>query len=260
MKKQIIDFKVIENRRVNPSHFILTLHSESALPIMLPGQFVEVKVDGSPTTFLRRPISIHDVDYHSNTLILLIQEKGDGTRKLASLQPGENLNIVLPLGNSFTQRSKGDSVLLVGGGCGVAPLLFLAKELHTKGVKVTILMGARSQDMIMEAESYQKYGELLITTEDGSVGKKGFVIHHPIWWEDKPKFDMIYTCGPDPMMKAISKLAAKYQIECEVSLEQTMACGVGACLCCVVDTEKGHVCTCTDGPIFNYKELKNWID
>lgn len=260
MKKQIIDFKVIGNKRVNATHFILTLQSELPLPTMLPGQFVEVKVEGSPTTFLRRPISIHDVDYKSNKLLLLIQEKGDGTRKLADLKPGDNLNIVLPLGNSFTQASEGESVLLVGGGCGVAPLLFLARELNAKGVKVTTLMGARSQDMIMEPENYSQFGELLITTEDGSVGKKGFVIHHPIWWDTKPTFDRIYTCGPDPMMKAISKLADKYQINCEVSLEQTMACGVGACLCCIVDTQRGHLCTCTDGPVFDYKELKNWID
>lgn len=258
MKRFVHDFKIARNRPINKDHFILDLVCEEKLPPILPGQFTEVKVNNSTSTFLRRPLSIHDVDYENNIISLLIQKKGEGTHKLAELKPDDTLNMVYPLGNSFTlvQHKK---ALLVGGGCGIAPLRYLAKELVKQNTQVTVLMGGKTAAHIMEAEAYQSFGELLVTTEDGSLGKKGFVIHHPIWWDKKPDFDWIYTCGPDPMMKAIAKLAHKYQIPCEVSLEQTMACGIGACLCCVVETTQGHKCSCTEGPVFDYTELKGWL-
>lgn len=258
MKKFVHDFSVAINRPINKDHVILDLVCKESLPHILPGQFAEVKIDNSPQTFLRRPLSIHNVDYEKNTLSLLIQKKGEGTQRLAELKVGDTLNMVYPLGNSFTLVSN-KKALLVGGGCGIAPLLFLAKKLVEAGTEVSILMGGKTQSHIMEAEAYQTYGKLLVTTEDGSLGKKGFVIHHPIWWDKKPDFDWIYTCGPDPMMKAIAKLAHKFQIPCEVSLEQTMACGIGACLCCVVDTIHGNKCTCTEGPVFDYTTLKGWL-
>lgn len=257
MKKFVHDFTVAANRPINKDHFILELVCEDTLPMILPGQFAEVRIDNSPRTFLRRPLSIHNVDYEENTISLLVQKKGEGTQKMAELKAGQTLNLVYPLGNSFTMIQN-QKALLVGGGCGIAPLLFLAKKLVEADNEVSILMGGKTESHIMEADAYQKYGQLLVTTEDGSLGKKGFVIHHPIWWDQTPDFDRIYTCGPDPMMKAIAKLAHKYQIPCEVSLEQTMACGIGACLCCVVDTIDGNKCTCTDGPVFDYTTLKGW--
>lgn len=260
MKKFIHDFQIIENREVNPGHFVLVLKFSGDLPPIYPGQFAEVKVNDSPGTFLRRPISIHDVDYAASTISLLIQKKGEGTHHLSLLKAGDTLNMVYPLGNSFHIGSAGERALLVGGGCGVAPLLYLGKVLARNGIKVTTLMGARSGDHLMEPELYKQYGELLITTEDGSEGTKGFVIHHEIWRERNFAFDRVYTCGPDPMMKAVARLAARHNIPCQVSLEQTMACGVGACLCCVVETLEGNKCTCTEGPVFDPGELKNWAE
>ena len=107
---------------------------------------------------------------------------------------------------------------------------------------------------LLELEMFEKFGRVLTTTEDGSVGEKGFVTQHSVW--EKESFDQIFTCGPTPMMKAIAKLATEKQIDCEVSLENKMACGVGACLCCVEDTKDGHRCVCSDGPVFNSKNLK----
>ncbi|MDD2964845.1 MAG: dihydroorotate dehydrogenase electron transfer subunit [Bacteroidales bacterium] len=260
MKKYIHDFEIIENREINEGHFVLVVKLSEPLPPVFPGQFAEVKIEGSPNTFLRRPLSIHDVDYAANTISLLVQRKGDGTTHLGTFKPGDTLNMVYPLGNQFHIGSAGEKVLLVGGGCGVAPLLYLGKILAKNGIKVTTLMGARKGDQLMEPEQYQRNGELLITTEDGSEGTKGFVIHHEIWRERNFAFDRVYTCGPDAMMKAVARLAARNNVPCQVSLEQTMACGVGACLCCVVDTTTGHRCTCTDGPVFDASELKNWID
>ena len=260
MKKFIHDFHIIENKDLNPGHFVLTLKPEVNLPPIFPGQFAEVRIDGSTGPFLRRPLSFHDVDYDANTITLLVQRKGDGTNRLAVMKPGDTINMVYPLGNSFHIGSSGERALLVGGGCGVAPLLYLGKILAKNGIRVTTLMGARSEEYIMEPERYKGHGELLLTTEDGKAGTKGYVIHHEVWRERNFSFDRVYTCGPDPMMKAVARLAVRHQVPCEVSLEQTMACGVGACLCCVIETNEGNKCTCTDGPVFDPNDLKNWLE
>ena len=255
MKKYIDDFIVTENRRINDEYVILSLQHDRELPEILPGQFAEVRVDNAPNTFLRRPISIHDVDYETNRIKLLVQEVGEGTRKMGSLKKGDKLNLVYPLGNSFSDPVSKD-VLLVGGGCGVAPLLYLGRRLKEKGITPRFLLGARDSSGLIALDEYEKVGEVNVTTEDGSMGTKGFVIHHPLMRTVSPVYGHIYTCGPEPMMKVVAKYAEKHGITCEVSLENRMACGIGACLCCVADTKDGHVCTCTDGPVFNSTYLK----
>lgn len=257
MKKQIDSIKVVDNKRLNKEFFVLQLQSEKKLPEILPGQFVQVKVDGSPTTFLRRPISVYDVDYSAQTIYLLIKIAGDGTKQLSRLVKGETLNIIYPLGNSFSKPTSG-RVLLIGGGTGVAPLLLLGKYLRQHfNVIPEFLMGYRTKDLVIEKEKFEAVGKIYITTEDGSMGHKGYVIHHPILTEDYKGIDMIYTCGPEIMMKEVTKYAKNKGIACEVSLENLMGCGIGACLCCVVDTvDNGNVNTCTEGPIFNSNQLK----
>ncbi len=259
MKKRVEYLIVIENRRLNNEYFVLKLQSEQGLPIILPGQFAEVKVDGSPSTFLRRPISIYNVDYSSNTLELLIKIVGDGSAKLATLKPKELLNLIYPLGNSFSQP-EGSKVLLVGGGTGVAPMLMLGKYLVGQfKLNPQFLLGYRSKELIVELDKFESVGDVFLTTEDGSTGHKGFVIHHPILNDSSSDFDRIYSCGPEVMMKAISIIAHRMKIPCEVSLENLMGCGIGACLCCIVNTlDKGNVNTCTEGPIFNSERLK-WL-
>jgi dihydroorotate dehydrogenase electron transfer subunit len=147
-----------------------------------------------------------------------------------------------------------EKVLLIGGGCGIAPLLFLGKYLKSNGYIPDILLGFRNKERIIELEEYLKIGNVLITTEDGSQGEKGYVTLHSSL--STVKYNRIYCCGPDSMMKAVASYSRKRNIICEVSLENLMACGIGACLCCIVDTVKGHLCTCTDGPVFNINELK----
>jgi len=255
VKKYIDDFIVVSNHRINHEYVVLELQHPGIMPSMEPGQFVLVKVEGVPETYLRRPISIHDVDFEKNTMRLLVQEIGNGTRWMGNLSAGDRLNLVYPLGNSF-ELPKTDKVLLVGGGCGIAPLLFLGKKLKKHGVQPRFLIGARSSAFLIELDEYREVGEVFITTEDGSVGTKGYVIHHPIMKTQTPDFELIYTCGPEAMMKVIAKYAANHQIECQVSLENSMACGIGACLCCVTATQHGNKCTCIDGPVFDSKELK----
>lgn len=249
--KKILDFTVKENRLLNASMFLLTLHSDE-LPELKPGQFVNVKVEDSPATFLRRPVSVHDTDPSQGLLYLLIKIAGAGTRRLSQLKPGEKLNIILPLGNSFSIPESG-RCLLVGGGVGIAPLLHLAKEMKARGLSPVILIGVRSENDIVLKEAFGKYAELHYTTEDGSFGEKGYPTMHSVLQE---KFDHIYCCGPEPMMKAVAGYAYSHNIDCEVSLENMMACGIGACLCCVTETREGHKCVCSSGPVFNIKDLK----
>ena len=253
MTKQIADFRLVEKQDFGRSA-MLRLRSAQTLPDIAPGQFVQVRVAGSPSTYLRRPISIHDVDFKQNEVSLLVQQVGEGTRHLAAANVGDLINIVLPLGNGFSMPEKADKVLLVGGGIGIAPLYYLAKVLNEKGIRPTLLLGGKTQTDLLRLADYEQFGQTFVTTEDGSLGEKGFVTMHSVW--QKQSFDKIYVCGPKPMMKAVAKMAAEKEVWCEVSLENLMACGLGACLCCVEDTIEGHVCVCKEGPVFNTRRLK----
>ena len=253
MKKYVLDLEVRSVERINEKYSLLRLTHEESLPEMEPGQFVEVRVDGSQSTFLRRPISINFVDREANELWLLVAAIGDGTRQIVSVKQGDTLNCVLPLGRGFTMPQKSsDKVLLVGGGVGVAPLLYMGAEMKRHGIEPTFLLGARKAADLLEMDLFNKYGRVCVTTEDGSEGEKGFVTNHSVLDEH---FDMIATCGPKPMMVNVAKYAAKVGVECEASLENMMACGVGACLCCVEKTTEGNLCVCKEGPVFNIKKL-----
>jgi dihydroorotate dehydrogenase electron transfer subunit len=264
--------RVIENRPLSPDVFLLTLGVEPdvqtgqapSLHDIKPGQFANVLVENAPNVFLRRPFSIHDVDLAHNFIKFFIQKVGKGTEQLAKLKSGDSVEVVFPLGNGFgfdsaqppDSRSLSGvegNVLLAGGGVGVAPLLYLAKILKQNGISPTILIGGRSKKNIFRIEEYVKYGKVLVITEDGSLGEKGLITEHSIFQQQT--FDQIYCCGPDAMMKAVGKLAMEKNIPCQVSLENTMACGFGACLCCVTKTVDGHQCVCTEGPVFDVAKL-----
>lgn len=254
--KYLKDLTVKAVEHPHERYVLLKLTDQEQLPEMVPGQFVEVKVEGSERTFLRRPISINFVDKEKNELWLLIQTVGDGTRKLATLKEGDKLNLLFPLGNGFSDVEKnGEEVLLIGGGVGVAPLLEYGKWLNERGAKPSFLLGARSKSDLLEQNLFRQFGEVFITTEDGSEGEKGFVTQHSVL--AKRKFDRISVCGPKPMMVAVAKFAKKNDVKCEVSLENMMACGLGACLCCVEKTVKGNVCVCKEGPVFDVN-LLSW--
>lgn len=254
MKKYVKDLRVKAVEYPHEWYVLLKLTDEEPLPECVPGQFVEVKVEGSPRTFLRRPISINYVDREKNELWLLIKKVGEGTHKLAELKVGETLNLVFPLGNGFSLvQAQGERVLLVGGGVGVAPLLDYGKYLKEKGAEPVFLLGARSKNDLLEQELFKEIAPVYVTTEDGSEGEKGFVTQHTIL--SREKFDRISVCGPKPMMVSVARYAKATNTPCEVSLENMMACGLGACLCCVEKTVKGNVCVCKEGPVFDINEL-----
>jgi dihydroorotate dehydrogenase electron transfer subunit len=254
MAKRVQDFVVTANKRVKNDICILELLSSSELPEIKPGQFVQVRADGSKDTFLRRPFSIHDISFKNRTLSLLVQVVGKGSEALYALNQGDTLNLVYPLGNSFTLPAKNEKCILIGGGSGIAPMLYLAKEIEKQGIKPDILLGFRDSGRVIEYETFSEHGNLLITTEDGSMGEKGYVTDHSALI--KNSYSRIYCCGPDAMMKAVARYASGRNTECEVSLENLMGCGIGICLCCIVSTNEGNVCTCTEGPVFNIKDLK----
>lgn len=256
MRKYILDLIVDAVEDVSGKHVLLKLTDSKPLPEILPGQFVEVKVEHSPKTMLRRPISVNYVDRERNQLWLLVAKVGEGTKQLGRLHPGDKLNCVLPLGNGFTlPNARAQRYLLVGGGVGVAPLLYFGKCIREAGGEPVFLLGARTDKDLLELDEFAKLGKVCITTEDGSAGEVGFVTDHSILRQEQ--FDMISTCGPKPMMMSVARYAASHGMRCEVSLENKMACGVGACLCCVEKTKEGHRCVCTDGPVFDIRDL-NW--
>ena len=258
MKKYVLDLTVSAVERINEKYVLIRLADNKPSPDMLPGQFVEVRVDNSPTTFLRRPISISFVDRSRNELWLLVAAIGDGTRAMASLAVGSRLNCLLPLGNGFTMPSStSERVLLVGGGVGVAPLLYMGAEMRRCGCEPTFLLGARRSADLLLLDHFRRYGRVFVTTEDGSAGERGFVTNHSVLQSEH--FDRIQTCGPKPMMVAVARYAAAAGIDCEASLENMMACGVGACLCCVEKTTEGNLCVCKEGPVFNINKLL-WLN
>ncbi|MCQ2111139.1 MAG: dihydroorotate dehydrogenase electron transfer subunit [Bacteroidaceae bacterium] len=257
MKKYQLDLQVKSVQMLSDAAFLLTLTYGDPLPEMAAGQFAELLVEGSNKVMLRRPISIHKVDIQQNTVEFMIQIVGEGTRTLSQLKPGDKVNTLLPLGNGFSYKDKAfKAPLLVGGGVGIAPLLHLGQELNAMGIKPTFLFGGRSSKHILRPEEYELQGRLFVTTEDASMGEKGFVTDHTLL--GKEQFDIIFACGPTPMLKSVARFAEAKGIECQVSLEHKMACGIGACLCCVEDTNDGNVCVCKEGPVFDIKRLK-WL-
>ena len=250
MKKQIKDYVVRSNERLSDSYSLLKLQPAdgSAIIDTCAGQFVEVEVPDSKSTFLRRPISINFVDRDRNELWLLVRVAGEGTRHLVALAEGRVLSLVLPLGKGFSIPADTVSkVLLAGGGVGVAPMLYLGSELKKRGFEVAFLLGARSKGDLLELEEFEKIGGVYVSTDDGSMGEHGLITKNSAL---QKSWQMLYCCGPMPAY------AMRNNIECEVSLENRMACGVGACLCCVEDTVEGNLCVCKEGPVFNIKRLK----
>lgn len=255
MNKKVCDLIITKNIQLNHDNFLLELQAKHKLSEIRPGQFVNILIKNSPATFLRRPFSIHDIDYSTNSITILIKTVGEGTNHLVLEKVGNKLDVLFPLGNGFSTPEKGEKVLLIGGGVGIAPMMQLSRESKEIGADVHILLGARSKsDHILIAE-FKLNGSVYLTTNDGSLGVEGFVTHHPVFSSDE-NFDRIYCCGPDLMMHAVAKKAKELSIDCEVSLENMMACGYGVCLCCVTKTTEGNKCVCTDGPVFNIKDLQ----
>jgi len=255
-KKFVTEFTVVQNTALNATNFLVKVKAPNSLPRIAPGQFVNVEIPNSSEVFLRRPFSVFEVNYADNTLSMIVKILGRGSKTLTKVKEGDQLSLVYPLGKSFTYPVSTDRILLIGGGSGVAPMLFLARESGLQAENVDLILGARTADDHIIADEYRQFANLHYASEDGSLGEKGFVTQHSVFTRDLKAYDKIYACGPDGMMRAVAKDAKAAGVFCEVSLENLMACGFGVCLCCIEPTTKGNLCVCTDGPVFNINELK----
>ena len=262
MNKTVRDLHVAAAELLRDDYVLLRLIDPTSTPMppVAPGQFVEVLVSQSATTFLRRPISVNDFLADRSELHLLVHAVGDGTRALLNLKAGDSLNCIFPLGHGFTMPEADAApshYLLVGGGVGTAPLLYYGRCLKERGHQVTFLLGGRSRRDILQTESFEALGRVCVTTEDATMGEKGFVTNHSVLKQEH--FDAVAACAPKPMMQAVARYAAAVGTPCEVSLENLMACGLGACLCCVEKDVHGHnLCVCKEGPVFNIEQLQ-WL-
>jgi dihydroorotate dehydrogenase electron transfer subunit len=243
--------RVLDHREVVPQHFKLTLSSAYISSHGSPGQFVNVKVNEGTDPLLRRPFSIHRVA--KDKFELLYEVVGKGTDLLSKTSVGSELDVLGPLGNGFKIDKKIETAILVGGGMGVAPLLYLAEKIKAKDLY--ILIGAKTRKRVLAEKEFKKItDQIIITTDDGSYGNKGLVSDALIA-ELGDKTATIFACGPNPMLEAVSEIAFQKKCDCQVSMEQKMACGIGTCLGCVIKTKSGYKKVCDDGPVFNGNDI-----
>lgn len=255
-KKIVADHEVTEVKFLNDNNYIIRFKAPDTMPAILPGNFAEILIRNTEGVFLRRPFSILDVNYESRIISFYVKAIGKGTTALGENLPGDLVNLIYPLGNSFKSYPKDKNILMVGGGTGIAPFILLGKELKKQGIKITYLLGGRTKNDILLTDDFKKFGEVLVTTEDGSLGEKGLVTSHSVFKKNSFDFDRIYTCGPEAMMQAVAKISHTLNVPCEASLENMMGCGYGVCLCCVTATQDGNKRVCWEGPVFDVNYLK----
>ena len=247
MKYDTQNFKLIKNEEIADGIFDWIVENPNLSKLAQPGQFAHVKVPGKT---LRRPISICDAT--ENTLRLVFQVKGEGTEIMSKIKTGEEVEILAPLGNGF-KIEKGKKYCFIGGGIGVPPMLYAAKQAENP----LVITGFRDKSLVILQEDFKKNGaEVVLTTDDGSAGVHGFVTD--VLKERLSDIDGVCACGPIPMLKAISEIC-KGKVPCQISLEERMGCGIGACLVCACKTklngEEGYTHVCKNGPVYNAEEV-----
>ena len=249
MPKAIEEAEILSHETPIEGVDVLTLTAPQIARTALPGQFVQISVPVHGG-FLRRPLGIAEVSRTDEWIRLIYRQVGRGTASLAEAAPQGLVSVLGPLGRGFNTSLQ--HPLLVGGGMGLTPLLFFAAE-HEN---VSVLMGGRTQEELFWEEIYRPHvRDCFITTDDGSYGTQGFVTTLLPELLHKGDYDGIAVCGPPVMMERVAALAAEHGIPCEVSLEKRMACGLGACLSCAVDTKSGRRKVCKDGPVFPAGEV-----
>lgn len=236
-------YKIISNQRIAKNVFEMKLSGDTSA-LILPGQFVNIKIDGY---FLRRPISV--CDYDDGTITLVYKVVGNGTSQMSAMSSGNWLDILTGLGNGFNPEPSGENPVLIGGGVGVPPLYKLAKELISENKKVSVIMGFNTSEEIFYEDKFRNLGaDVYITTADGSCGTKGFVTDVLSGID----YSYIYTCGPEPMLKAVYNIS---KTSGQFSFEERMGCGFGVCMGCSCKTKYGNKRICADGPVLEKEEI-----
>lgn len=261
---------VVSNVELSPGYFRMRMTAPEELASSEAGQFLMLKVSDAIDPLLRRPFGLFDVGTFSaeyagcGTQVyceILYKVVGKGTKMLSALHHGDVVDLLAPLGRGFDLGPAGEEKLLVGGGVGLAPLYYLAKVLVGRGEKVRLFAGGRNRDDILCITEFERLGvETYVATDDGTLGDRGFVTQ--VLERHLASGMRIFACGPTPMLNAVAKMAHAHEVPCQVSMEAYMACGVGACLGCVMkganhsEATPDYRCVCKDGPVFDSFELQ----
>lgn len=262
--RRVINAPIVSHSLIAPKHFLMRMESFWLGLHSKVGQFVMVKVQEKTTDpLLRIPLSIHSMD--KKGISLLYKVVGTATKILSSKKPKEYINIVGPLGNGFNidmfKQKKGLEAILVGGGCGVAPLYALAKLLRSKNKKVIMFIGASSREEVLCIKEFMSLGvKVYVATEDGSQGYKGYVTKLLEQYFDKFKplsKIAVYASGPNPMLDLLARITKRFSIPTQLSLEAYMACGIGVCCGCAINTAVGYKLCCKDGPVFDARVIES---
>lgn len=258
-----IKAELIKKQELIPGIFKFSVKAPEIVMVARPGQFIEIRVNDDIEPFLRRPISIYNMEKETGILEFIMQVKGKGTTILSQKREKDLIDIVGPLGFGPFKYANREKLGIIGGGIGVFPLYELSKCAKLENKKVNIYLGFRNKDLVVLEDEFKKVSDkLVVTTDDGSYAEKGFAIDFLKQDIEAGNIDSIYACGPLPMLKAVQKLAIEKDIPCQISLEEKMACGLGVCLGCAVKTAKSpkdapeywHVCKA--GPVFNAKDVE----
>jgi dihydroorotate dehydrogenase electron transfer subunit len=250
--------KVKSNQEIADKIYKLELEGDYDLEEFKPGRFLHIKCSSGIDPLLRRPMSVCDIDNAGKLMTVLYRSEGRGTQLLSQKKHGDILDVLAPLGTSFDQGviKSGQTALLVGGGIGVPPLYYLGRKLKEKGVKIISVLGFNSAKDVFYEEEFAKLGELYISTVDGSHGVKGLVVDLLPGLE----YDALYSCGPNPMLKALQTVIPRNK-KAFISIEERMGCGVGACLACVCKpspeyvSDSGYLRACTEGPVLGMWDI-----
>lgn len=254
--------ELIKKEQLKNGIFKFSVKSKEITEEAKAGNFIEIRVSDNIEPFLRRPISIYNMDKEDGILEFIFQVKGKGTNILSRKEVGEKIDIIGPLGFGTFKYDKYQNMAVIGGGIGVFPLYELSKNAKKDAKNVNVYLGYRSKDFVVLEEEFKGVSDkLIITTDDGSYAEKGFAINFLKEDIEKGKIDSIYACGPLPMLKAVRNLAIEKNIPCQISLEEKMGCGIGACLGCAVKTadstneQPKYLHVCKAGPVFEAKTV-----
>lgn len=255
---KIYNEKILSNEPIAENIYSLNITCPpEAIREFEPGQFAHIQIPDSPDLLLRRPISIHTVNYSDNTMGFIYAVIGKGTKKLSEQKSGSVINVLMPLGAGFKIEERHKNIWLAGGGIGCAPLKSVIDKYSEKNYK--LFLGFRSENQIYSLTHLGETGEILLSTEDGSVGEKGFITNVLAERLRTDNPDLILCCGPSPFFKSLKKIILNTDVETQASLEQRMGCGTGGCAVCVCSINGRYRKVCSDGPVFDLRGV-DFID
>ncbi|MBN1550412.1 dihydroorotate dehydrogenase electron transfer subunit [bacterium] len=258
-----MQYKIISHDQISPAYYHLSFYAPSLVETAKPGQFLMIRVlSDSFDPLLRRPISIMNVT-PDGSLEILYKTVGKGTYLLTRLMSGMNIDVLGPLGTGFAIPNEPKNVFIVGGGIGIPPLYFLTRRLASNNIHdIFVFNGARSKGDLLLVDRFKTLTpHIFLATEDGSAGVKGLVTDtfEQVLRERSQTNIVVYACGPKSMLKSCASIALKYTGDIQLSLENQMGCGIGACFGCSIDTTMGLKCICKDGPVFQADTVTNWL-